>query len=330
MTADRARLVLLVGAPRSGTTWLQTMLGAHPAVSTPQETDVFSRYLQPLLDAWDREAAGGPERWAARRYKGLHSVLTEAEFVAIGTSMLDEIIDRAAALKAGAHVVVEKTPSHSTCAAAIGTFAPDVPVAHLTRDGRDVAASLLAAGRSWGGWWAPPTMARAAAMWRDNLLGARESAATNPYLELRYEDLRTDGPQALQRVFEHCRIPTTPAESAELLDSFTLDRMAAGEGSILIGGAFAEMATERSEPPGFFGSGSSGSWRTSWSEEDRLTFDAVAGELLVELGYEPDHAWAGSERARARFARRLERRRRWASLLQRIGARGDAMERRLP
>ncbi|MFM8972191.1 MAG: sulfotransferase, partial [Actinomycetota bacterium] len=122
MTADRARLVLLVGAPRSGTTWLQTMLGAHPAVSTPQETDVFSRYLQPLLDAWDREAAGGPERWAARRYKGLHSVLTEAEFVAIGTSMLDEIIDRAAALKAGAHVVVEKTPSHSTCAAAIGTF----------------------------------------------------------------------------------------------------------------------------------------------------------------------------------------------------------------
>ena len=44
-------LVLLVGAPRSGTTWLQTMLGAHPDVVTPQETDLFSRYLAPLDDA---------------------------------------------------------------------------------------------------------------------------------------------------------------------------------------------------------------------------------------------------------------------------------------
>lgn len=328
--SEQPRLVLLVGAPRSGTTWLQTMLGAHPAVATPQETDVFSRFLQPMLDSWTREVRGGPEGWAKRRYKGLHSVLTDAEFAALGASMLDEVVARAAALKPGATVVVEKTPSHSTCAPAIAAFAPDAVVVHLVRDGRDAAASLLAAGRSWGGWWAPRTAARAAAMWREHVVGARECATSNPYLELRYEDLRADGPAALQRVFEHCRIPTTPAECAELLDSFTLDRMAAGDGSIVIGGAFAEAARQRSEPEGFFGAGGSGGWRDGWSAEDRLTFDAVAGDLLVDLDYVPDHDWAGSASERRRFERRVARRRRRAAFLGRFGARGEALERTLP
>ncbi len=325
-----ARLVLLVGAPRSGTTWLQTMLGAHPDVATPQETDLFSRFLQPLHDSWTREVRGGPDGWAKRRYKGLHSVLTDEEFIAIGRSMLETVTDRATALKPGATVVVEKTPSHSTCAPAIAAFAPDAIVVHLVRDGRDAAASMLAAGRSWGGWWAPRTTARAAAVWAQHVLGARDCAAGNPYLELRYEELRADGPVALRRVFEHCRIATTPAECAELLDSFTLDRMAAGDGSIVIGGAFAGIAGERSEPAGFFGAGGSGGWRDGWTAEDRLTFDAVAGDLLVDLGYEADRTWAGTEATRRRFARRVMRRRRRAEFLGRLGARGAALERGLP
>ena len=68
------RLVLLVGAPRSGTTWLQSMLGAHPAAATPQETDLFSRYVTPLADAWSWQLRGGPDAWRKRRFKGLPAV----------------------------------------------------------------------------------------------------------------------------------------------------------------------------------------------------------------------------------------------------------------
>lgn len=324
------RLVLLVGAPRSGTTWLQTMLGAHPDVVTPQETDLFSRYLQPLLNAWTREEAGGPDRWARRRYKGLHSVLTDDDFTGLGRDLLTTVVARAAALRPGASVVVEKTPSHSRCAEAIARFAPDAVVVHLVRDGRDAAASMVAASSGWGGWWAPRTAARAAVVWRDHVEGARRCRAANPYLELRYEDLRRDGASALATVLAHCGLEGDEDTCAGWIDSYSLEQMSAGEGTIVIGGAFAAAAAGRTEPEGFFGPGERGAWADHWSPDDRLAFDAVAGDLLVELGYAPDHGWAGDERTRARYARRAARRRRFADRLVRVGLRGEAMERRLP
>ena len=58
---------------------------------------------------------------------------------------------------------------------------------------------------------------------------------------------------------------------------------------ILIGGDFAPLA-DRAEPEGFFGRGGGG-W-TQWTPAERHAFDAAAGDLLVELGYVADRAWA--------------------------------------
>src|SRR5918911_501808 len=48
-------LVCVVGCPRSGTTWVQRLLAAHPSVRTGQESDVFDIYVGPQLRAWRRE-----------------------------------------------------------------------------------------------------------------------------------------------------------------------------------------------------------------------------------------------------------------------------------
>ena len=37
-TSAEPRLVFLVGLPRSGTTWLQKLLGNHPQIGTAQES----------------------------------------------------------------------------------------------------------------------------------------------------------------------------------------------------------------------------------------------------------------------------------------------------
>jgi hypothetical protein len=43
------KLVFLVGAPRSGTSWLQLLLSASPSIATATETYLFATYTQSLF-----------------------------------------------------------------------------------------------------------------------------------------------------------------------------------------------------------------------------------------------------------------------------------------
>jgi hypothetical protein len=74
-----------------------------------------------------------------------------------------------------------------------------------------------------------------------------------------------------------------------------------------VGGEVRARLGERlAFPEGFFREGRAGGWRESWGPAQRAVFDRVAGDLLLELGYEPDRSWArpqgAAARARARVA----------------------------
>lgn len=295
-TAGGPGLVLLVGAPRSGTTWLQSMLGAHASVASPQETDLFRRYLEPLTQAWRWQLRGGPEAWAKRRFKGLPAVLTAEEFTEVARGLLGAILEKAAALEPGATVVVEKSPSHSLCGEVVAELAPQARVVHLVRDGRDVVSSLLAASEGWGRWWAPRTFPHAARSWVEHVHGARQIAALGvATLEVRYEELVRRDTGVLREVHAFCGLEVGEQECAGLYESFSFERMSgAAPPRLLVGGEFGTAAQGRAEPEGFFRRGRIAGWRDEWSPLDRLVFDAVAGDLLVELGYERDRRWAGS------------------------------------
>lgn len=296
-------LVLVVGAPRSGTTWLQNMLGAHPSVASPRETDLFTRYLAPLTEAWRWQLRGGPDGWAARSYKGLPAVLTEAEFLDAARSFLDSILVKIAAMEPEATVVLEKSPSHSLSAETVAELAPRARVVHLVRDGRDVAASLVAASEGWGRWWAPSTLARAGRSWTKHVRGARRYADLGvPYLEVRYEALSGRDLGLLQAVHEFCGLDASEADCRARYDEYSFERMAgATEGELLVGGEFGPHAGTRSEAAGFFRKGQVAGWRDEWSVRDRLVFDAVAGDLLVELSYEAGPDWAADRGSTRRY-----------------------------
>jgi hypothetical protein len=326
------RLVLLVGAPRSGTTWLQSMLGAHPAVATPQETDLFSRYVQPLADAWDWQLRGGPDAWRERRFKGLPGVLTAEQFRDLVRGVIDTALDGIAKLAPDATVIVEKSPSHSTCANLLATYAPEARVVHLVRDGRDVAASLLAAGGGWGQGWAPRDLKRAARSWVRHVEGADQYRRLGfVSRQVRYEDLAAGDVGTLRTVFELCGLTVDGDECARTYERFALDAMAVGAADpILIGGEFAAAAAERQEPEGFFGAGKSGTWRESWSADDRLLFRSIAGRTLERLGYEPDGRWAASRGRTAGYRVSVATRRVVAGAARRVGRFGERAARRLP
>ncbi|HUF70201.1 MAG TPA: sulfotransferase [Longimicrobiales bacterium] len=268
----------IIGAPRSGTTWLQAMVGAHPRVCTAQELKVFDLFTAPWEHSWQRlidlqqSAGGGP--------RGLRIVWSDEEFYRVLSDLLKDIYGRVLQSKPGADVVLDKSPGYSRHIAHIQRLIPHVKFIHVVRDGRDVAASLRVASRGWARAWAPSAIDSAATLWKSMVLDARAARRLGPdhYLELRYEQLRSDGPASLLEVFAFVGVPATAEDAGAIYEQHTIERMRDSAGH-----PFAL-------PRDFFRNGRAGGWRDELSARERYAFDAAAGDLLRELGY-ADSSW---------------------------------------
>lgn len=283
-------VVLLVGAPRSGTTWLQNMLGDRPEVAAPQETHLFDEYVRRWNEAWFAQLGESASDWRMRRFVGLPAVLTHDEFRGLVRSVILDVYGRVAGFKPGARVVLDKTPAHGRHLDLVAAYLPEAKVLHLVRDGRDVASSLVKAGRGWGWAWAPSELTGAASLWRGDVLMARRLSAGLQYMEIRYEDLLRDGAKTLMSAFSFCGVEVSLEEAEGLLDRYSIDHMRLGEGrpvrSVLFAGEAAERgAIEAHEPAGFFGEASQGGWEEAWTHYEKWLFGRVAGDLLQSLGY---------------------------------------------
>lgn len=217
-------LCVLLGAPRSGTTWLQRLMSCSPAVVSPPETHVFQAYLQPQLRQWEAHQGlmdvtlagvdGGGEVLA--RMMGLPTILDRSDLVQAQRALVATVVARAAVVRPGARWVLEKTPSNSLCVDLIDELCPDVRYVHILRDPREVVASLRAAGKGWGP-WAPTDAAGGADMWRRHVVGARRAREIAPdrYTEVRYEELRRDPRAALAPVLDLLGLDDDPAALAD-------------------------------------------------------------------------------------------------------------------
>jgi len=301
-------VVFVIGAPRSGTTWVQQMLGGHPSIATSQETDLFDGYLAHWRTTWAAQLPASGEEWRNRRFKGLPAVLTEEAFEQLIRDVVDRVHDEVLRLKPSATIVLEKVPGYALQADAILATFPEARFVHVLRDGRDAIASMLRASKGWGSWWAPSSAAAAAAVWRDFVVAGRRIAELTPrYLEVRYEDLRGEnGPRTLAEVLEFAG--ASSAGARELYGRFALERRGDGivESSFVWGGEVrARIGASPDEPAGFVGEGTVGGWRSALSAYDQLIVDRVAGTLLRELGYTSGDWLPGRRALRAFLESRL-------------------------
>lgn len=301
-------VAFLVGAPRSGTTWLQQMLGAHPDVVTTQETDLFDGYLAPWYSRWADQLPHSEEEWRANRFKGLPAVLDEDELDELARSVIDRVHEATLALKPGATLVLEKVPGYAVHAELLHRIVPDAAFVHLIRDGRDAVASMQQAARGWGRHaWRTSSAGVAAAVWYRHVAGARALRATGSrYTELRYEDLRGDrGPALLASLFAELGLPGGLALAADIYERFAIDRSRDPEtapSSFAWGGEVARRLQVRPvEPAGFVGDGATGGWHERLTTYEQEVVDRTAGPLLVELGY-AEPGWVEGSALRRRGA----------------------------
>lgn len=196
-----AEMVFVVGSPRSGTTWLQRLLAAHPAVRTGQESNLFSLYLAPQLQRWRKEGQRHTLTTDERFGVGLGGYLDEETFLTLLRTYVVRVLE-AAGLEEG-ELFVEKSPSHALVMPEIDAVLPESRFIHITRDPHDVVASMLAASRSWGRSWVPSRAGDAAEVWVRHVRAARMAgAALGParFREVSYEELHADPAGTLRRL----------------------------------------------------------------------------------------------------------------------------------
>jgi hypothetical protein len=271
----------IIGAPRSGTTWLQLMLAAHPAVCASAELRLYSKYIAPWLQSWNEEARlteGG------RPYIGLPVLWKADELHNFLEQFLDQVYSKVLATKPEATHILDKHPGYALCVENIHCFVPRARFIHLVRDGRDVAVSLFAASRELG-WFARKPLHDYAELWQQRVLAARKAKSLPGcrYFELRYEDLSASPAEVLKGVFDFCALDASDALIADIVEKHTIENLKLSRPTPVNGVKL---------PEGHFREGKVGNWSRHFKAGQRYLFDKVAGGLLRELGYARAGWWA--------------------------------------
>jgi hypothetical protein len=260
----------VVGAPRSGTTWLQQLLYVHPDVVTGGESHLFCEGLPEVFGNFAHpNGMSHLSTWVSR-----------PELLTAARALCDQVFAaQRAHTRPAARMILEKTPNHRLQAALQAELYPDGRYVHIVRDGRDATASQR---ELWGAVtdeFADAT--RAAEAWAASVRDVRAHFGALAYLELRYEDIVTDTDGALAVIFDHFGL----AHDAAL-------RYAAVE--------FGRAPVHTSPASPTVG--------IRKHADDAVAERAVAraaGELLVELGYATPEEVARAAARRAPRARRL-------------------------
>lgn len=274
---------------------LRLMLDAHPRMAIPPET----YFVTNLIEAADGGADGGQlanvlvshRRWEdlGLEEAELRKRMTAGDGRPSGGEAIRIVFGLYAELR-GKVRWGDKTPAYLTNIAEIGTALPEARFVHLIRDGRDVALSILAMPEADRPMRNPDSVGVVAGRWRKRIERARRQAEALPhYLEVRYEELVTEPEAVLRRVCDFVELDFLEemleyhAGARDRLEEMNRDLRSRDE--LPIQAAEGRLAPHAltSEPPK---RDRIAVWRERMSPVDVAEFEAEAGEMLTELGYE--------------------------------------------
>jgi hypothetical protein len=260
----------IVGSARSGTTLLRLMLNAHPDVAVPPE----SRFITELWQNADEvdvgsflEALAAHDRFTAWELPVERVKAEIGERTRMPYADAIDAVYRAYARARGKSRWGDKTPRYVESIPFLGELFPEARFIHLVRDGRNVALSYADVP------FGPKTVAKAAELWARRVsegIRAGRSLAPGRYIEMRYEDLVEDIEGRTKELSDFLELP---------FDEGMLDYTERSRSDVLPRAAkYNPNVTEKPIAQ-------TRSWETDMPPRHVAVFEAVAGPVLVELGY---------------------------------------------
>jgi Sulfotransferase family len=267
------KLVFLVGAPRSGTTWLQLLLSRSPSVATTQEMHLFNLFMRSMIEQWNYDPS-------TRSSIGVTRLLSEEEYRTLLRGASGFVFAKIAQGKPSATVVLEKTPNNVDYWRVILDLWPDAHFIHIVRDPRSVVASLRVASRSWARHHFSSRIPTNCERWVSDVSHGRQvSSATRNYQQVTYEELIANGPEVLMRLLNGLGVATSLEESRGYVDECRIEKLKTGK---LDNAPFPMTNNNES-----YRIGKTDSWRIELSKWEIALVEHGARELMSELGYAP-------------------------------------------
>ena len=284
-----APMPIIVGAARSGTTLLRLMLDAHPELCIPPETG-FIPEAAALIgeDIYVRESflklVVQSQSWPDFNLS-LDNFWNELAYICpFDVSEGLRCFYRLYSARFNKKRWGDKTPVYCLGMLEIQRVLPEAHFIHIIRDARDAALSVL------GLWFAPGTDLETIALdWSRRIQKTRAlGKICHHYMEIKYEDLIRNYRVELLKICEFLGLPyDLQMERYFETSKMRLDEVKTvykPDGSVLITKE-ERLYNHRftSQPPQvsrIF------RWKKEMSQEMRVKFESVAGDMLRELGYE--------------------------------------------
>ena len=266
------KLVFIVGAPRSGTTWLQLLLSQSEHISTAQETHLFNEYLVSLEQSWRSHQNDV-------RSRGLQALYSREQFTALKRGISDDVFRRILGNKKSASIVLEKTPDHVYSWEEILDLYPNAYFIHLVRDPRAVVASMRATGREWKNPWARAGVGGLSKLWSSSVEAAEQiSHATRNFRELKYETLSSN---ILYETWSWLCLEETPDAAEAAFRACALQNLkTATEGPQF------QPWDVQSEPPAMLRKGENDSWTSELSSSEIAIVESICRPLMKKYSYQ--------------------------------------------
>jgi hypothetical protein len=283
ISALRKKQVFFIGGtPKSGTTWLQLLLNAHPQVSANGEghfMDLLAPALRMAVAAHEREVKN--KNTSIFNELGGYPRLTETDILYLTASAVALFLMAQSRHKA-ASAVGEKTPDNLLLFARFHTLFPAAKFIQIIRDGRDCAVSAWFHNLRVNPHWVMSEFGsvdafacKYAGHWAANLAAAQDFADAHPdhVRQIRYEELVADTPSVLAGLFGFLGVAASMVTAQRCVAEASFVRLS--------GGRNPGDEDRRS----FFRKGIPGDWRNHLGAETNARFVKAAGSWLRRFGY---------------------------------------------
>ncbi|WP_153009732.1 sulfotransferase family protein [Mastigocoleus testarum] len=250
--------VFVVGAPRSGTTLMFSVLASHPAFSfIERETFFFVPRNVLDLECYTRLSNfGGPTK-------------QEIKDIFKASSNLVELYDNVADLikqRDRKQRFLEKTPFHVLYLKFLINHFPNAKFIHMIRDGRDC---YLSSKRLAAHYHKP--LSKEATLWCDSIKARQSLGESRQIIDIRYEEFTHKPLEITQKIMNF--LGEDFLEEQVKTTSYSKTKMFAGE-----------SGHERLKQP--IKPSSIGQWREKMTSEEINLFQNIAGSQLKQFNYE--------------------------------------------